>query len=102
MKRFLVFYGDNYYPSGGWDDFRGDYDSMQKAERVVRQMGHADWLQIVDTESGSVRKFYSRVLKDGAQPDGPEEYSDSRHVPFCVKQTSLNRYEVREIVRRHG
>lgn len=31
MKRFLLFAGPCFYPHGGWDDFRGDFDSMAVA-----------------------------------------------------------------------
>lgn len=31
VKRYLLFYGDNYYPSGGWGDFQGDFDSLDDA-----------------------------------------------------------------------
>jgi hypothetical protein len=31
MKRYFAFYGDCYYPSGGMDDFIGDYDTKEQA-----------------------------------------------------------------------
>jgi hypothetical protein len=31
MKRFLVFCCDTYYPSGGMDDFIGDFDTIKDA-----------------------------------------------------------------------
>lgn len=31
MKRFLAFYGDNYYPSGGVYDLLGDFDTLMEA-----------------------------------------------------------------------
>jgi len=37
MKRYLLFCGINYYPSGGIDDLRGDYDSVEEAETVFRR-----------------------------------------------------------------
>ena len=30
MKRYLLFYGANYYPSGGMDDFLTDCDSIEE------------------------------------------------------------------------
>lgn len=30
MKRYLLFKGVDYYPSGGWEDFKGDYDSVDE------------------------------------------------------------------------
>ncbi len=49
MKRFLLFSGSNYYPHGGWDDFRGSYDSCEEALAAPR---HGDWWQVVDTQTG--------------------------------------------------
>jgi hypothetical protein len=31
MKRFLVFFGDKYYPSGGMDDFVSDHVLIEEA-----------------------------------------------------------------------
>ena len=31
MKRFLLFTGLYYYPSGGMDDFREDFDTLEEA-----------------------------------------------------------------------
>lgn len=32
MKRYLLFQCNDYYPSGGWDDFVGDYDTIEDAQ----------------------------------------------------------------------
>ena len=37
MKRFFVFFGHVYYPSGGWDDFAGDADTLDEAMALARQ-----------------------------------------------------------------
>jgi len=31
MKRYLVFYGELYYPNGGMRDFIGDFDNLTDA-----------------------------------------------------------------------
>ena len=31
MKRYLAFVGSIYYPSGGMDDFKGDFDAQDEA-----------------------------------------------------------------------
>lgn len=41
MKRYLVFAYDNYYPTGGWNDFNEDFDNL--ADAIV----HADNLILV-------------------------------------------------------
>ena len=55
MKRYLLFYGDNYYPSGGWGDFHGSFDTIQEAQQVFLKTDSPwkpDWYQIVDTTTG--------------------------------------------------
>jgi hypothetical protein len=36
MKRYLAFYGDNYYPHGGMNDFVGSYDTLDEAKDAVQ------------------------------------------------------------------
>jgi len=54
MKRFLLFYGQNYYPDGGWRDYIGAYDSLEEAQRRLIGSYHYDWHQIVDTTTGQI------------------------------------------------
>lgn len=35
MKNYLVFYGENFYPSGGWLDFCGSFDSIEKVSEYI-------------------------------------------------------------------
>lgn len=50
MKRYLVFSGSQYYPSGGWEDFINDYDNLQEAETKAKsEAGVCQWAQVVDT-----------------------------------------------------
>jgi len=37
MKQYLAFYGDSYYPSGGMDDFVGDYDTKEEAIESIEK-----------------------------------------------------------------
>lgn len=53
MKRFLLFAGPNYYPSGGWEDFIGAFDTQQEAQaeydtRSKKKSSDYHWYQIVD------------------------------------------------------
>ena len=62
MKRYLLFSGYSYYPSGGWRDFKGSFDGLEEA----LQAGHkcmqqpdpgctaADgpWCHVVDSATG--------------------------------------------------
>jgi hypothetical protein len=61
MKRFLVFAGDMYYPDGGWNDFRGAYDTLKEAKARVDEIKHNeetcsgyDWAHIADTATGEI------------------------------------------------
>ena len=60
MKRYLAFYGDCYYPSGGMGDFIGDFDTKEEAIQAIEE-AHIEkrpddlewewaWVQIYDTE----------------------------------------------------
>lgn len=49
MKRYIVFAGSDYYPGGGWGDFRGDFDTLEEARALIKTLLDYDWQQIVDT-----------------------------------------------------
>jgi hypothetical protein len=55
MKRYLLFCGTQYYPNGGWEDFRNSYRSLREAE--INADG--DWWHIVDAATGQIVKEYS-------------------------------------------
>jgi hypothetical protein len=46
MKRWLVFRGDTYYPSGGWRDLFGSFDEREVAERWAIARWE-QWLAVV-------------------------------------------------------
>ena len=46
---FLLFYGDNYYPGGGWYDFKGSYATLEEA--LAANRGSADWFHVVDVRT---------------------------------------------------
>jgi hypothetical protein len=52
VKQYLLFRGDDYYPSGGWMDFYTDSDDL--AELQVVGKGRANWYHIVDTTTGLI------------------------------------------------
>ena len=50
---FLLFYGSEYYPSGGWHDFAGAYPTFEAAREQVK-LDYYEWAHIVSiTESKS-------------------------------------------------
>jgi len=55
LKRFLVFTYANYYPGGGWTDFRGSFDTIREAALfLVEYHDDSDNLDIVDLQTGAV------------------------------------------------
>lgn len=54
MKRYALFAGSSYYPSGGWKDFVGSFDTAMEA-RVPGIVGYSesyDWYHIIDLRTG--------------------------------------------------
>jgi hypothetical protein len=44
-----VFGCTKYYPLGGWDDFRGSFNTLEDAEEFAEESKNKwDWIQIVD------------------------------------------------------
>jgi len=62
MKRFLLFGGDQYYPQGGWQDFKGDFTTEKDALREAAQWGW-DWYQIVDAQKGEIVEEHPKPQK---------------------------------------
>ena len=50
---FLLFYGDTYYPNGGWDDFKGAFATVEQATEAAHQ-SKSDWWQVVDVREHKV------------------------------------------------
>lgn len=49
-KRYMLFAGSEYYPSGGMDDLKGTFDTVEEATAE----GYAkryDWFHVVDRET---------------------------------------------------
>lgn len=56
FKRYLLFAGQRYYPGGGWNDYRGSFETADLAIRHIakRDVDTYDWWQVVDLETGRV------------------------------------------------
>ncbi len=54
VKRFVLFAGSDYYPSGGWDDFRSSHDTIEEAiaAAALPHRWGTDWWQVVDIQNG--------------------------------------------------
>lgn len=53
MNRWAVFNGYIYYPRGGWQDFKGAFETLEEAEDFVNRYP-GDWWQIVDLQEGQI------------------------------------------------
>jgi len=60
MKKFLLFSGCQYYPRGGWMDFKRDFDTSQEAtdflhsEEFRKDYGVADWWHVINLTTGRI------------------------------------------------
>lgn len=61
LKRFFLFAGSGYYPVGGWEDFRGDFDTIDDARSVAKEKfgGSFEWWHIVDMDLGGIAEAKS-------------------------------------------
>jgi cellobiose phosphorylase len=58
MKRYIVFSGDNYYPIGGWEDFKDSFNTLEEAREYQSNM--PDWFHIVDLQTMEIVAKYQR------------------------------------------
>jgi hypothetical protein len=56
MKRFLLFEGLEYYPSGGVYDFVASFNTLEEAQNQPNE--NIDWQNILDLETG---KKYKKI-----------------------------------------
>ena len=57
MKRYMVFACLSYYPSGGMNDFKGDFDSLEDESylnHVEKLRESNDHIHVYDTELRSI------------------------------------------------
>lgn len=59
---FLLFAGYNYYPSGGWDDFKGSFSSREEAIKYAKGLADYDWVQVVNLQTESSESFTTKEL----------------------------------------
>lgn len=55
VKRYVVFAYCNYYPSGGWSDHVGSYDTLEQAQQAAekaRVVDRHDYTDIIDLLTG--------------------------------------------------
>ena len=54
MKRYWLFAGSNYYPSGGMEDFKECSDSLDYLKGYILRMEFAEWAHIYDFEKNKI------------------------------------------------
>jgi hypothetical protein len=58
VKRFLIFAGYAYYPSGGWSDFYSSVDTLVEAKSEVdKYVDRYSWAHVID------RKIWKKVYE---------------------------------------
>lgn len=65
MKNFMLFAGDDYYPSGGMNDLVGEFESLDEIPQKLNEsnFGLYDWAHIYDVKEDRVHKL-SKDLDD--------------------------------------
>ncbi len=43
MKAYLLFTGEHYYPNGGMNDYRGEFDSFDEAKSFFERGFYSEW-----------------------------------------------------------
>jgi len=46
MKRYLLFEYSDYYPSGGMNDYTGDFNSVEEAKIAAKK--YVDWVSQIE------------------------------------------------------
>lgn len=66
LKQFLLFSYYDYYPLGGFDDFKKDFNSHEEAFNYIKntyEEGQYDEYQIVDLKGGKI-KYYDTEFNE--------------------------------------
>lgn len=80
LKRFLVFKGDDYYPSGGMRDFYTDYDTQEEAlaELMTLPVDHCgSWAHVYDQVIGEQVKRFKSYHKEPWTEDTTPDWRDT-------------------------
>jgi hypothetical protein len=63
MKRYIVFMYDNFYPTGGWHDYLGRYDTKEEAKEAglaAQTKTGRDYVDIVDLETNEIVLWHKK------------------------------------------
>lgn len=56
---YLVFYGNSYYPIGGWQDLKVTLYSLDEAKNYLLTKSY-DWFQIVNSKTLEIEHEYQK------------------------------------------
>lgn len=60
MKRYLLFAGGIYYPTGGWDDYKATADSLEELYiKGAEYKAEYKWFHVVDTQTMEIVYKYN-------------------------------------------
>ncbi|NIQ78508.1 MAG: hypothetical protein GTN93_10520 [Anaerolineae bacterium] len=82
--KYALFYGDHYYPSGGWHDFHGYFDDAVEA-LTKAVLSHCDWAHLVRLESRSYLFDIGEDELRNLRNYVPEEYKKAGQIPPTAK-----------------
>lgn len=61
MKRYLLFAGEDYYPGGGANDLKGDFDTIEEAVNALHHKDYRDcFAHVFDLTTKKIVKHHSR------------------------------------------
>lgn len=85
--KYLVFYGDDFYPSGGWSDFCGYFDSLEKAIIFIQsQDKFMKWAHVV---------YQDKIIIKASSIEEYKETDDGK--VFCDNRWSIELSDQRYI-----
>ncbi len=70
MNRYALFAGDRYYPSGGWEDYRGSFKTADEAMAEVTLVEFT-WAHVVDLQFGIMVAYCDSGEEIGRWTLGP-------------------------------
>lgn len=63
MKRYLLFHGMDYYPSGGMLDLTKNSDNLEDLLSFISKLDYCEWAHIYDCEEAKII-FQTQNLSD--------------------------------------
>lgn len=54
MNRYWLFSGQNYYPSGGMEDFKESSDRLEHVKEYITKLEYGEWAHIYDMHESKI------------------------------------------------